>query len=413
MTLDDRSRPRRVLLIGGKPDGALDGLADLGAEVVCVGLPKHVRSASRRRGVVRAVGVDDPANVEDVLLALRRDEVDLDQFDVAASGLEYGLVAAAVIGELCGARAIPVATAVLLRDKHAQKSAVRRGGIPAPRSCPFLAPAALADAIDAVGGLPAVVKPAAGAGARDTTVLRSGADVDLWRERNEAHPWLCEEFVAGPELHLDGVVRNGRPAALAASRYFANMVDVQNGALSGSALIPERDEPEVHQKAWHLAAAVTEALAFTDGVFHLEVFEQPDGSLVFSECAGRVGGSRIDDMVRLGCGLDLHREWAAAAVGADRPPVPVRADGPDAVVGCLDLHAPQGQIIGMPSVEEIVVQSGVVQAELKLRVGSRMTAVQDTNTRAGRAVLTGSTFEQVQERSAELARWFLENTTVS
>lgn len=413
MTTYRPSRGSRVLLIGGKPDGALDALGALGATVVCVAIPKHARSASRRDVVEDVVAVDDPVNVEDVLLALRRQGIDLGGFDLVTSGLEYGIVAAAVLGALGGVRAVPLDTAVLLRDKHAQKDAIRRAGVPVARSQPFVEPAMLPGVVAAVGGLPVVVKPAAGAGARDTAVLRSDTDLRDWVTRNAPHPWLCEEFVAGPELHVDGVVRDNQVTALAVSRYFANMVAVHDGALSGSALVPERSEPEVHRRARPLVDRVTSALAITDGVFHLEVFEQADGSLVFSECAGRVGGSRIDEMVRLGCGVDLHQQWAAAALGVEVEPCPGAGADDGSVVGCIDLHAPQGEITAMPSVAEIGARPGVLQAELKLGVGARMTAVQDTNTRAGRAVLSGRSFAQVHERSAELAHWFAERTVVS
>lgn len=403
------SRGGNVLLIGGKPDGAVLGLEHFGANITCVATAKHAAALRGRPLIDATVVVDDPANVEDILLGLARHGLDLAAYDVITSALEYGLVAAAVLASMTDARAVPVSTAVLLRDKHAQKSAVRAAGVPAARSAIFDDPSALTEAVDSVGGLPVVVKPPAGAGSYDTAVLRTRCEVEAWIDSHRSAPWLCEEFISGQELHADGSVRDGTVQSLAISRYFVNLVSVQDGAIIGSAMLHQRDNQSLYDAGSTLVSGALDALGLTTGVFHLEMFGTEDGGLVFSEVGGRVAGGRIDEMIRLTSGVDLHREWAAAALGASHEEVPDSGDDVS-VHGHLNLNAREGLITQMPSLEEIGSRPGVVQAELKLRIGSTMPPVKDTNTRAGRAIVRGATFADVHTRALDLATWFTAST---
>ncbi|GGV71591.1 MULTISPECIES: ATP-grasp domain-containing protein [Streptomyces] len=394
----------RVLLLGAKPEDSLTALRDLGARVTCVATPRHA-AALRKHGLVdRVLVVEDPMDAEQVLLGLARHGIGLDEFDVITSALEHGLVTAAVIGTSCGARCLPVPVAVLLRDKHAQKTALRRAGVPLARSAVFVQPEELTDAVAEVGGLPVVVKPPSGAGAQDTRALRTDDDVAVWQKEHGAGPWVCEEFVSGDELHLDGAVRDGKVVDVCVSRYFQNQITALDGALNGSvALQPAQDEAR-YTRARHLVQTTADTLGFTDGVFHLEAFEQADGSLVFGECAGRIAGGRIDRTVLLTRGIDLHRHWAASVLGA---PAPARAEASDDdLFGWVTLNTPPGRVLSMPTLDEIRARKGVVDAELKLKVGSVMTRLQTTTTRAGRAVVRGTSAADVESVAADVAAWF-------
>ncbi|MEV5499526.1 ATP-grasp domain-containing protein [Nonomuraea fuscirosea] len=402
-----------VLLVGGKPDGAVDMLAAYGARMTCVALPKHAKSLIENPHVERVVAVRNPADTEEALLGLRRHGISLDEFDVITSGLEHGLMTAAVMGACSKARVLPLATAALLRDKHAQKTVLRRAGVPTARSAVFVEAHEVTSAAAEVGGLPVVVKPPAGAGAFDTTVLRRAADVAAWEAGHGAGPWLCEEFIPGIELHLDGVVRDGTVTRLSVSRYFAHRVKALEGALGGSVTLREAEDRQGYARARELVQRVVDALGFTAGVYHLEAFEQPNGELVFGECGGRVGGSRIDRAVHLTTGIDLHREWAAAALDAP-PPVPADTVPGEATYGWLNLIAGlQGRIISMPSVDAIRNRPGVVDAELKLAVGSSIMESRDTNARVGRAVFRGRDSAEVLSVATALDVWFRANIQIA
>ncbi|RMB71744.1 ATP-grasp domain-containing protein [Rhodococcus sp. SBT000017] len=413
MTMPGRERcdGHRVLLVGGKPDRALHALRDLGASVTCVASVKHAAKLSGGALVDAAVAVRNPADAEDVMLGLSRHGIRVEEFDVVTSALEFGLVAASVIGSAVSVRSLPLRTAVLLRDKPSQKRALLDAGIRVASSEVFVAPDDLEGAVARVGGLPVVVKPTDGAGAGDTEMIRSADDLRGWSARARPRPWLCESFVVGDELHLDGVVRNGTLRSVCTSRYFAPMIGVYDGELSGSAMLGAERSDIVSLAAETCMAQVVAALDLQDCVFHAEMFEQADGSVVFGEIGGRVGGGRIDEMVRRGTGVDLHSAWAAAALGVEEA---FRADrSPGLVFGNLDLRTDPGTIVTLPSVEEIMGRSGVVDAELKLRPGDSMEAVADTNTRAGRAVFAADTWSQAREAAVTLDAWFRSRTVLA
>jgi hypothetical protein len=53
------------------------------------------------------------------------------------------------------------------------------------------------------------------------------------------------------------------------------------------------------------------ALGLLRGVGHAEFIKaQADGHFYFLECAARVGGAYINEMVEAACGINLWREWA-------------------------------------------------------------------------------------------------------
>lgn len=402
---------RRVLILGGKPDGAVDALRDLQVDITCVASPKHTRALAHELGIRRAIAVNDPANVEDVLLGLHRNRLDPRTFDVVTSALEHGLVAAAVVGEMHAVASMPVRTAVLLRDKPSQKRALIAAGVPVAAHQEVSGEGDLVETINAVGGLPVVMKPPDGAGARDTTSLGSIDELSRWKAEAENVSWLCEKFITGEELHIDGVVRSGQVMDMAVSQYFSPMLTVHRGGISGSAILPDMEHPEVTSAARSLTKSAITAVGLVNGVFHAEIFLTAGGDLVFGEVAGRVGGGRIDSMILYGTGVDLHREWAAAVVDIERPGI--RAPlGEGLVVGNLDLHCAEGKIVRLPSVSEIAARPGVVDVELKSRVGSVMTSIVDTNTRAGRAVIAGRSWAEVRDLAYELDIWFFNSARV-
>ncbi|WP_217239810.1 acetyl-CoA carboxylase biotin carboxylase subunit family protein, partial [Streptomyces sp. AC555_RSS877] len=260
---------------------------------------------------------------------------------------EFTVVAAAVVGALGGARALPVPVAIALRDKQKQKNLIRAAGLPTARSATADTAADITDTALKVGGYPIVVKPLAGAGARDTVRLSSANEAATWANgQPHTGPWLVEEFITGAEYHVDGVIRNGQLLTCAVSRYLHNLIDVHDGALVGSVCLTPDEHPDLYRTAEHLTTHALAALNHTDGVFHLEAFRQPDNTLIFGECAGRVGGGRIDQVVRHSFGTDLHDHWAAAALNTPAPPKHPTEGG---TLGFVHLTAQAGVIESMPT----------------------------------------------------------------
>ncbi|MET7683445.1 hypothetical protein [Streptomyces sp. NPDC005423] len=388
-----------------------EALTGLGQNVTYVMAPGDVATALRKGFGGRIVVVPDPTNVEHVLEGLERHDVSLEGFTAVGTNLEFALVAAAVVGSMGGARCLSPRTAVLLRDKVAQKQAVRRAGLP------------VADCftVDTLSGLPVrdsdyplVVKPLAGAGTADTFVLDSAREAALLRASRPGKaghgPWAVEEFVAGAELQIDGVVREGSLLALTVSRYLHNLIAIKTGGLAGTVLLEPGAHTGLYVQARRLVSRALAALGHTDGVFHLEAFRQSD-RLVFSECAGRTSGGMMREELQEKYGFDLVAEWARALLGLP-PDIPTTA--PSALCyGYLNLPARPGRIVSVPDTRRVLALPGVVRASVEVAPGdtagdSRVSS----DTKAGRVVVAAETEEAVERHLRGAASWFTSHTVV-
>ncbi|WP_405554226.1 acetyl-CoA carboxylase biotin carboxylase subunit family protein [Streptomyces sp. NBC_01171] len=343
---------RHVLLIGWRPD-AVEALHRLGAEVTCVVAAHELPAVGALLDDAHTVVAGDPYATEPTLAALAREGLSADRFDVVTSQFEYSLVNAAVVG---GARSrTSPEQALLLRDKALQKRRIRAAGLPVADSALVTRPAALHGFALSRG----VLKPldlSAGRGVR-TWADDAGRALlaETLADSPTPGPWLAESWVDGTELHLDGVVRAGRVRFVSVGRYLQNPLAVHTGGPRGSLMEHPDHDPSLYDRAGAFADRAMAALDHHDGVFHLEVYEQPDGTWVFGECGGRIAGGSIDVMVRLQHGVDLHEEWARAVLGL--PPTPAR---PAAVTsfGHVFLAAP-GPRCALPGLPEIAARPGV------------------------------------------------------
>lgn len=395
-----------LLLLGWSPEQAPLGLAGLGALVTCVTSSAEAPAARASGVLARLVVVPDPADVEGVVSGLARAGLAPGDFSLVCSAHEFTLVAASVVAVLGGAASLPVPVAVALRDKYVQKARLRDAGVAVADFATADSPLAVAGVADRLGGYPVVVKPIAGAGALHTVRLDSAAEAEKWADRAAVLPWLVERYVSGAEVHIDGFVRAGEVGFVSVARYLTNLIELHEGeALVGSVAVRPGEEPGLYARAGDLVRASLRALGHTDGVFHLEAFEQEDGSLVFGECGGRVGGGRVDHMVERTFGVDLHQQWVTSVLQVPADPVPQTSE--TGSYGWVHLSAPPGRVLSVPGREEVLGREGVVEVELRAKAGDVVSARRpDSRTRAARALVTGRDVGEVRDRIAALEKWF-------
>ncbi|GAA4430738.1 hypothetical protein ACFQV2_20965 [Actinokineospora soli] len=348
----------------------------------------------------RMVVVPDPERLDDVVSALLREGVDPAAFDVVISEHEECLVPAAVLAAAYGRPGMAVGTAVALRDKAVQKARVRAAGIPVAGCHTIVRIEELADS-----DLPCVVKPLAGCSTKLTFAVHNATDrVDAVRAvtaSGTAGPWLVEEFMSGVEYHVDGVVRGGEVLFAGVSKYLQNVIEIQRGGLVGSVAV-DPSSP-LTARARELCAAALRAIGHADGVFHLEFFDQGD-RLAFSECAGRIGGGMVLETTRAKFGVDLYDEWVAAVLG--RPSGLVESVDPRPY-GWVQLTAPAGRVLALPSPEEVRARPGVVALQTAVSVGDTVPdPASASNARAGRVTMVGETEDGLASDMRALVAWF-------
>ncbi|MFE4397878.1 MULTISPECIES: hypothetical protein [Streptomycetaceae] len=366
-----------------------------------------------------AVGIfaEDPTSIESVLLALRRTGAAEREFRFLQTSDEEALVTVAAL-----ARVLDLPTAVAadiapnFRDKWLQKRAVAAAGLDVGASqviedIHHLDPSALADFDKAV------LKPIAGAGTRNTSVVRGLSElIDTCAEyRRRGVPqrtFVLEEFTPGEEWMADGVVFDGELRFLSVGTYAEPCLTAVD---ANRVLQLERFDPTEDADAFALARpVVTEALralGLRRGVFHMELFRRPDtGGLVFGECAARTGGGLISEAVAFKFGVDLGEAAIRCAEGIE--PAIEPAVRPESVSTLFLANRP-GVLVGYPSLEQIRALPGVEHVRLDLPYGFRTgDTVQDTTQGVGQVMLSGRTREEVRSRREFLTRWFDERLVV-
>jgi hypothetical protein len=207
------------------------------------------------------------------------------------------------------------------RDKRLMKQLVRDAGVRTAefRSLPDAAdPVALARIAKELAP-PLIVKPASGFGTNttvrvdDAATLGAAATSLTFDTSQRSRQLIVEEYVTGEEMCVDAIWSEGTALTFVVHRYLRPRMTVLDNALDGSVILPEEDNPELYKRLRDLHARINPALGISNGLSHLEVFERPDGELVFSEIATRAGGGWIQYMIGAYHG---HSTWSLVAEAA-------------------------------------------------------------------------------------------------
>ncbi|WP_309056404.1 ATP-grasp domain-containing protein [Streptomyces sp.] len=370
---------------------------------------------------ITVVRVDEQKNPEAVLMALHREGLADLPFDGVQTSDEWSLVTAGLLASHLGCRfVVDPATAVYFRDKSLQKGRVAAAGIPAAR-------VTVIDDVHDVSALTelpyerAVLKPIAGAGTARTTVVDSLERLrelsDRYREEHLAQrTFALEEYVGGSgteEWIADGFVYDGTLRFLAVGRYglpCLTMVDEQQ--VLWMRHFDQKTEAWAYDRAEPVVRGALSALGLRDGLFHMELFHDPEtGVLTFSECAARGGGALIDEQVMAKFGVNFGEAALFCAIG--RPPKDDITYRPE-LVGTSYLPGRSGVVFDCPSPAELRALPGVEFARIEFPVGQRFSAdVDSTNHRMGQVLVSASDDEELQARFSAVRAWFDERLVVA
>ncbi|MCA8920535.1 MAG: ATP-grasp domain-containing protein [Planctomycetes bacterium] len=262
--------------------------------------------------------VNDPLNAGELVQATRGLAKQMGSVERLVGVLEQLQVPLAQAREVLGLPGLSVEAALNFRDKARMKDVLRRAGVPCARHCLARSPAE-AKAFLAEVGLPVVIKPQAGAGAKNTFRLDAASQVLEALAAfppSAASPTLIEEFVTGREHSFDSVCVGGELVWASVSRYTPSPLEVlQNDWIQWTVLLPREvggPEFEPIRRAGRQALA---ALGMTTGLSHMEWFQRDDGRAVVSEVAARPPGAQITTLMSYAYDADLYRAWAKLVIG--------------------------------------------------------------------------------------------------
>mgnify|MGYP001328115335 CR=1 FL=1 len=251
------------------------------------------------------------------------------------------------------------------RDKSRMKDVLRAAGLPCAqhRLC---VSAADATRFAASVGYPLVVKPPAGAGARNTFRVDGPEQLEGYLRSappSEAAPVLLEEFITGEEFSFDTVTLHGKHLLHSINVYLpAPLVVIQNPWIQWCVITPRNVDQPRFAPIFETGPRALEALGMFTGVTHMEWFLRPDGRIAISEVAARPPGAQFSTLISHAHEFDLYRAWARLLVFE-------QFDVPERKFACGAAYLRgqgEGRIVALDGLEECQREIGGLVVEAKL-----------------------------------------------
>jgi biotin carboxylase len=242
---------------------------------------------------------------------------------------EFDMETAATLREHLRIPGMGLTTMRYFRDKLAMRMRALDRNIRVPDFVPVVNHGDIQYYLDHVPG-PWVLKPRQEASAIGIKKIHAGQE--LWpvleQLGDKQSTYLLEKFVPGDVYHVDSVISENEVVFSTVSKYGKPPMNVAHGGVFTTFTVPRESEDDSSLRAINLDLIA--ALGLLRGVAHAEFIKaQADGHFYFLECAARVGGAYINEMVETATGINLWREWARIEVsggdGSYRLP-PARED---------------------------------------------------------------------------------------
>jgi biotin carboxylase len=242
---------------------------------------------------------------------------------------EFDMETASTLREHLRIPGMGLTTMRYFRDKLAMRMRALDRNVRVPDFVPVVNHRDIQYYMDHVPG-PWVLKPRQEASAIGIKKIHAAAE--LWpvleQLGDKQSTFLLEKFVPGDVYHVDSVVSENQVLFSNVSKYGKPPMKVAHGGVFTTFTVPRGSEEDSALRT--INTDLIAALGLLRGVAHAEFIRaQADGQLYFLECAARVGGAYINEMVEAATGINLWREWARIEVaggdGSYKLP-PVRED---------------------------------------------------------------------------------------
>jgi len=278
--------------------------------------------------------------------------------------LEELQVPLALARERLGLPGLSSEAAANFRDKARMKKVLSAAGLPCARHR-LVATLDEAHAFAREVSFPVVVKPPAGAGARNTFRVDDGAQLDATLAAvppSAAAPLLLEEFITGEEHSFDAVVVDGRPAWHSIGRYLPGPLEVLRTAwIQWCVVLPRAIDGPEYAPIREAGFAALSRLGLQTGFAHMEWFRRPTG-VAISEVGARPPGAQFTSLISWAHDVDFYAVWARLAA-LDRFEAPERKYA----VGCAYLRGQgEGRVRAVRGLDAVARDVGGLVVEARL-----------------------------------------------
>jgi biotin carboxylase len=228
---------------------------------------------------------------------------------------EYDMEAGATLREHLRLPGMGLTTMRYFRDKLAMRMRALDRDLRVPDFVPVVNHDDIRYYLDHVPG-PWVLKPRQEASAIGIKKIHAAGE--LWpvleQLGDKQSSFLLEKFVPGEVYHVDSVVSENEVVFANVSKYGKPPMNVaQGGGVFTSFTVARGSDADSSLRATN--RDLIAALGLVRGVAHAEfIHAHADGNFYFLECAARVGGAYINEMVEAATGINLWREWARIEV---------------------------------------------------------------------------------------------------
>jgi biotin carboxylase len=324
---------------------------------------------------------------------------------VVLPGQEYGVPGAAAVADRLGLPGATPAAAAALTDKLLMREAASAGGVLVPEWREVHGPAEVARF---AGQEPVVLKPANRQGSLGVQLLPPGSDLSaawlvteqardtvMLPDRELAWHYIAERVARGHEYSAEALVSFGEVI-------FLNVTDklTQGGRhpVELGHVVPAPGGTASQERFAAAMRQLTRALGFASGILHAEWMDTADG-LVFIECAGRIPGDSLVDLIDLAYGTSLVQALLAVLSG-ERPDLPAAARRASAI---RFVTASPGTITAITGIDAAQAAEGVVLAEVSAAVGDEVPELRSSWDRIGEVMAVGATPAEAAANAAAAA----------
>ena len=228
---------------------------------------------------------------------------------------EFDMETASTLREHLRVPGMGLTTMRYFRDKLAMRMRALDRGVRVPDFVPVVNHGDIGYYLEHVPG-PWVLKPRQEASA--IGIKKIQAAEELWpileQLGDKQSHYLLEKFIPGDVYHADSVVSEDEVVFANVSKYGKPPMNVaQGGGVFTTFTVLRGSDADTALR--QINRDLIAALGLVRGVAHAEFIQaDADGHFYFLECAARVGGAYINEMVEAATGINLWREWARLEV---------------------------------------------------------------------------------------------------